>query len=247
MKLNIYPSPSAVAYALISHILQLLKDQPNKVFNIAFSGGSTPAIMFDLWAHELANITPWHRINIWWVDERCVRPENADSNYGLMRKLLLSVIPIPRDHIFRIKGEEKPAKEALRYSKEVEKNVPKDGQYASFDLVLLGIGSDGHTSSIFPGQEHLLSSPKTYEVSENPRTGQKRIALTGCTIMNSQQVIFLATGKEKAEAINEIYTSGDTTPSAYIAHHADHVEFFIDKGAASQLSEEIKKGKFYAL
>lgn len=235
MKLNIYPSPSAVAYALISHILQLMKEQPGKTFNIAFSGGTTPALMFDLWAHEIARITPWERIRIWWVDERCVSPENSDSNYGLMRKLLLSVAPIPRENIFRIRGEEKPEKEALRYSEEVEKYVPRDGQFPSFDIVLLGIGSDGHTSSIFPGQEYLLSSAKVYEVSENPKTKQKRIALTGCTIMNSVHVIFLATGGEKAAAIHEIYTSGDTTPSAYIAHHANNVEFFVDKSAASKI------------
>lgn len=236
MKLNIYPSPSAVAYALISHILQLMKEQPGKTFNIAFSGGTTPAIMFDLWAHEIAKITQWEKIKIWWVDERCVSPENADSNYGLMRKLLLGTAPIPRENIFRIRGEEKPEKEALRYSKLVEKHVPKDGQYPSFDIVLLGIGSDGHTSSIFPGQENLLTSPNIYEVSENPKTKQKRIALTGCTIMNSTRVIFLVTGAEKAEAINEIYTSGDITPSAYIAHHANNVELFVDKAAASKLN-----------
>ena len=234
MKLNIYPSPSATAYALISHILQLMKDQPDKTFNIAFSGGSTPAVMMEQSAYEIARITPWERIKVWWVDERCVPPENSESNYGLMRKLLLSVAPIPRENIYRIRGEEKPEKEAFRYAKEVKKNVPRDGQYPSFDIVLLGIGSDGHTSSIFPGQEHLLSSPNVYEVSENPKTKQKRIALTGCTIMNSTHTIFLVTGKDKAEAINEIYTSGDTTPSAYIAHHANNVELFVDKAAASR-------------
>jgi len=238
MKLNVYPSPHVVAYALISHILQLMKEQPNKTFNIAFSGGSTPAVMFDIWAHEIAQVTQWDRIKVWWVDERCVSPENSESNYGLMRKLLLSVAPIPRENIFRIHGEEKPEKEALRYSKEIKKHLPQVGQYPSFDIVLLGVGSDGHTSSIFPGQEHLLSSKHPYEVSENPKNKQKRIALTGCTIMNSDHVIFLVTGKEKASVINDIFTSGDITPSAYIAHHAENVEFFVDKNAASELKEK---------
>lgn len=235
MKLNIYSSPSTVACALISHILQLMKEQPTKIFHIAFSGGVTPAIMFDLWAHETAQVTPWERIKVWFVDERCVSPENPESNYGLIRKLLLSVVPIPQENIFRIRGEEKPEKEALRYAAEVEKHVPKEGQYPSFDIVLLGIGTDGHTSSIFPGQEYLLSTPYIYSVSRSPQNNQKRIALTGCTIMNSKHLIFLVTGKEKASAIHEVYTSGDTTPSAYIAHHANHVEFFIDEAAASAL------------
>lgn len=236
MKLNIYPSPSATAYALISHILQLMKEQPYRTFNIAFSGGTTPALMFDLWAHEISRITPWERINFWWVDERCVSPENSESNYGLMRKLLLSVAPIPRENIYRIHGEEFPQKEAKHYSEQVKKVVPQSGSYPSFDIVLLGVGLDGHTSSIFPGQEHLLSSPNIYEVSENPNNGQKRIALTGNTIINSEHVIFLVTGKDKARVIHEIYTSGDTTPSAYIAHHANHVEFFVDKAAADLLT-----------
>lgn len=235
MKLNIYPSPSTVAYALISHILQLMKEQSNKIFNIAFSGGTTPAIMFDLWAHEIVKITSWERIKVWWVDERCVRPESSESNYGLMRKLLLSVAPIPEENIFRIRGEEDPQAEAMRYSQEVEKHVPKVGQFPSFDIVLLGVGEDGHTSSIFPGQEQLLSSCKIYEVSKHPKTKQKRIALTGNPILNSQRVIFLVTGKEKAAIINEIYASGDTTPSAYIAHHANNVEFFVDKAAVANV------------
>jgi len=238
MKLNVYASPHVVAYALISHILQLMKEQPDKTFNIAFSGGSTPAAMFDIWAHEIVQVTPWDRIKVWWVDERCVSPENSESNYGLMRKLLLNVAPIPRENIFRIRGEEKPEKEALRYSKEIKKHLPQKGQYPSFDIVLLGIGSDGHTSSIFSGQEHLLSATQPYEVSENPKNKQKRIALTGCTIMNSDHVIFVVTGKDKASVISDIFTSGDITPSAYIAHHAENVEFFVDKAAASKLKEK---------
>lgn len=233
MKLNIFPSPGETVYALILHILQLMEEEPDKTFNIAFSGGTTPAVMFDIWANEVSRTTPWERIRIWWVDERCVYPDNSDSNYGLMRRLLLSVAPIPRENIFRIHGEEMPSKEAERYSREVKAYVPIIGKYPSFDIVLLGVGNDGHTSSIFPGQEHLLTSSKIYEASENPYNRQQRIALTGNPILNARHVVFLVTGEGKATVIFDICTSGDITPSAYIAHHANNVEFFIDKAAAT--------------
>lgn len=235
MKLNVYPSPHAVAHALISHILRLMKEQPGKTFNIAFSGGSTPAVMFDLWAKEMSRETPWERMKIFWVDERCVSPENPESNYGLMRKLLLSAVPVPEENIFRIHGEEDPEKEAVRYSNEVKKQLTGTGKYPSFDIVLLGVGADGHTSSIFPGQEHLLSSSRVYEVSENPGNRQQRIALTGRPIIRSSRVIFLVTGKNKASVIYNIFTSGNVTPSSYIARHAGNVEFFADENAASEL------------
>lgn len=238
MKLNIYPAPRLAAYALIDRILQCIGQQPGNTFNMAFSGGSTPALMFDLWAREMSRDTPWQRINVWWVDERCVPPEDADSNYGLMHKLLLSAVPIPPENVFRIRGEENPAAEAERYSEAVMKHVSRRGRCPSFDMVLLGIGSDGHTSSIFPKQEQLLSSAHLYEVSENPYNKQKRIALTGIPIIHAQRVMFLATGKEKAAAVAEAYHPGDATPAAYIAHHARRVEFFTDKAAASLLSPD---------
>lgn len=236
MKYHIHSSPNTTACALIVRILELLKQNPDRKFNIAFSGGGTPAIMFDIWANDYADVTPWERINFWWVDERCVDPEDGESNYGLMFKLLLSVVPVHRSNVFRIRGEEDPETEAIRYSNLVMKHVPSKDKRPIFDLVLLGIGADGHTSSIFSGQEHLLSSAHIYEVSLNPRNKQKRIALTGYPIINADHIIFLVTGREKAAIISEINSSGDTTPSAYIIHRAKKVELFVDKAAAEFIS-----------
>ena len=81
--------------------------------------------MFDLWANEYTDITPWERLKVFWVDERCVPPENSDSNYGMMRSLLLSIVPIPYENVFRIQGEKNPKNEAARYSKLVMKEVPE--------------------------------------------------------------------------------------------------------------------------
>lgn len=237
MRLSVFSSSMETARALILHLIDIMNEEPEKIFNIAVSGGNTPALMFDLWANEYADQTPWDRIFFYWVDERCVPPENSDSNFGIMRSLLLGIVPISYMHVFRIRGEEKPAKEAVRYSELVARQVPEKNGWPEFDIILLGAGDDGHTSSIFPGQEALLSSSLIYVVSSHPRNGQKRIAMTGIPILNARRVIFLITGKAKAEVVEDIYHSGDSGPAAYIAHHAQNVELFMDRAAAMYVSE----------
>ncbi len=232
MKTTIFPLSIETSRQLIRRLVEIMQAEPDKVFNMAVSGGSTPAVMFDIWAHEFMNVTPWNRLHVYWVDERCVPPEHSDSNYGLMRKLLLGMAPIPCENVFRICGEAQPQHEAARYSELVRRQVPLRQSWPEFDIVLLGAGEDGHTSSIFPGQEELLISNDIYAVSTHPRNGQKRIALTGCPILNARHVIFLITGRSKADVVKEICHSGDMGPAAYIAHHAPNVELFVDRAAA---------------
>lgn len=236
MKLSIFPSSMETARELILHLNDIMNEEPEKTFNIALSGGGTPALMFDLWANEYVDVTPWERMRIFWVDERCVPPEDSDSNYGMTRSLLLGVTPISYTNVFRIYGENKSAKkEAARYSEVVKQEVPQKNGWPEFDIILLGAGEDGHTSSIFPGQEELLSTSAIYAAAIHPWNGQKRIAMTGCTIMNACRVIFLVTGKAKAEVVEEMYHSGDVSPAAYIAHHAQNVELYADAGAAANI------------
>lgn len=236
MKPYIFPSSIETARALILYLIKLMRDDATKIFHIAFSGGSTPALMFDLWANEYKNSTPWDRMRIYWVDERCVRPEDSDSNYGMMRSLLLSQVPIAHHQVFRIKGESNPEQEAMRYTEWIKEELPLKDGFPVFDIVLLGAGDDGHTSSIFPGSEELLSSSSAFVATRNPNNGQKRIAMTGLPILNASRVIFLITGKSKAKVVADICTSGDTGPAAYIAHHSKHVELFIDDLAATGIA-----------
>lgn len=128
-------------------------------FYFAFSGGTTPSLMFDIWAHEFREETPWMRMRIFWVDERCVSVSDSDSNYGTMLRLLLQEVGMPDEYVYPIHGDcRSPAQEAKRYSDLVSSTVPLRRGFPTFDIVLLGAGDDGHTSSIFPGQEYLLSS-----------------------------------------------------------------------------------------
>ena len=229
MKPYIFPSSIETARALILHLVKLMLDEPDRTFCIAFSGGSTPALMFDLWANEYTDITPWERLKVFWVDERCVPAEDSESNYGTMRRLLLDKVHMPEEYIFPIDGNNRPDNEAKRYSSVVRCHASLWHGFPALDIVLLGAGEDGHTSSIFPGQEHLLSSFHPYEVSVNPYNGQKRIAMTGCLLFNAKQLIFFVTGRNKANVVQDILDSGDTGPAAYVAHHAWNVEVFMDE------------------
>ena len=238
MKLSIYPSSAEASRKLILYIINILNEEPEKIFNIALSGGQTPALMFDIWANEYVNVTPWERMRIFWVDERCVPPSDSDSNYGMTCSLLLRLVPIPYENVFRIYGEMKsPNKEAKRYSELVEQLLPPKNGFPEFDIILLGAGVDGHTSSIFSGQEEFLTSEVAYVLTINPINGQKRIAMTGNVIINARWTIFLITGRAKAEVVSEICNSGDVSPAAYVAHHAINVELFVDELAASNFRE----------
>lgn len=235
METFIYPSPLETARGLVLHLLEQMSHDAEEVFHIALSGGSTPALMFDLWAKEYKEVTPWERVKIYWVDERCVPPESADSNYGLAYSLLLGLVPIPARNVFRIRGEAPPLEEAERYSALVEEQLPRQDGYPVFDVVILGAGDDGHTSSIFPGQEDLLSSDKIYVVSHHPVSGQTRIALTGRPILAAKNVIFLITGEKKAKVVEKMYQPELDGPASYVAHQARHVELFLDEEAATGL------------
>ncbi len=235
MKLKIFKTATETATALIERIEELMSLDTSKNYHIAFSGGSTPALMFDVWANEYKDSTDWKRLFIYFVDERAVPPEDSDSNYGMMKKLLLDHVPMKESQIFRIHGELDPIEEAEAYSKICLSKMPSVNGFPQFDLVLLGAGDDGHTSSIFPGQEEHLTSAEPFVAAYNPYSGQKRIAMTGNTIINAKKIIFLITGKNKEDVVADIYSSGDTGPAAYVAHHSTNVELFIDESASSKL------------
>lgn len=236
MNISVYPTPLETACELIVHIIEQLNKNTGPFFNVAFSGGNGPLLMFKLWKEEYKNLTPWEKLCIYWVDERCVSADSPESNYGLMRSLLLSHVPVPNEQIFPIQGENDPIAEALRYSEIVKKGLPAMSDLPIFDLVLLGAGTDGHTSSIFPGQEYLLTSCKTYEPSEHPVSKQKRIALTGQPIIHAKETIFLITGQEKAAVVADICHSPQAGPAAYIAHHAKNTKLYVDSGAAALIN-----------
>lgn len=214
---------------LIAQIVELSR---HSTINIAVSGGSTPAILFSMMAQiPYAEKINWQNINIYWVDERCVPPTDNESNYKMTYEKMLSKVAIPQKNIFRIMGEFDPLSECDRYNNIVIQNIPCQNGFPLFDMAIMGIGDDGHTSSIFYTQMELLESDKPYEVATNPYSGQTRIAMTGKAILKAKELVFLVTGENKRLVISNIISGNDEAekyPSYHIIKHRKDCKLYTD-------------------
>lgn len=232
MKSNIYVTATEVMHAVINSLIDNMRREPERVFHIAFSGGSTSVLLFGVWAKYYAGSTPWERMRFYWVDECCVPSGDSESNYGVMQELLLSEVGVAGEQVFPIFCDRQAVAEAERYSEALHALLPRRGGVPSFDVVLQECGADGHIASIFPGQEELLVSPSLYAASIDPYSGQERITMAGNLLYNADRLVFLLVGAEKAGVVRDLLGFGDTSPAAYVAHHADNAELFMDRQAA---------------
>lgn len=232
MEIRIAATPEGVAREFADFLAAKVSGKQS--FQIALSGGSTPMILFDLLAKEYADRLPWEKLHFYWGDERCVPPTHDDSNFKMTESRLLSQVPIPKENIHRILGESDPEKEAARYSAEILKNVPLSNLYPRFDMIILGMGPDGHTASIFPHQMELLDKARICEVATHPESGQKRITLTGPVINNAERIAFLVTGGNKKAKVKEILEkSGNWKlyPAAHVQPTDGQLIWFLDAAA----------------
>lgn len=202
MTLNIYDTKDQVAKEFSEYFRDLAKS--DQTIHIALSGGSTPKIIFDYLAAHFGSEIDWSKINFYWGDERCVVPDDSESNYKMTVDHLLSNIEIPAANIHRVLGENDPESEAVRYGEVLDTELPKLNDIPQFDLVMLGMGDDGHTVSIFPDSISLWDSPENCVVATHPDSGQKRVTITGKIVNNAKAVAFLVTGAGKAEKVQEI-------------------------------------------
>ena len=238
--IEIFPTPEELAEKFAAEMAGMIIEsaKKQKLFNVALSGGSTPELLFKRLGENYAGSVPWQYVHFFWADERCVPPENSESNYGMTMRLLLSRIEIPSINIHRIRGEDDPETEARRYSDELSLYTLKRDSKPLFDLVLLGLGEDGHTASIFPGQMELIESDKTCAVAFHPVTKQKRITITGRVINNAEQVTFLVTGRKKKEIVEKIIKhnpSGQNFPASFIVPAYGRLSWFLDRDAGNML------------
>lgn len=235
MDIKVFKDSKEVAKAFADYLSELIAKK-NGLVTIALSGGSTPKILFALLAEDYyKNKIDWSKVHLFWGDERCVPPTHADSNFKMTDEQLLSKINIPAENIHRVLGENDPESEAIRYSKEITSILTKVNDIPCFDLVMLGMGDDGHTLSIFPHQMELLESDKICEVAIHPTSGQKRVTLTGTVANNAKNVAFLATGKSKAEKILSITKQKDDWnkyPASYINPSKGNLYWYLDEEAA---------------
>ena len=156
-----------------------------------------PRQMFGLWIREYREKIKWEQLRFYWVDERCVSPDDEESNFKHADELLFRPLDIPHAHVHRIHGEREPEVEAEHYSELVKWELPGYASCPRFDAIILGIGEDGHTASIFPSTPELLTAKCCYKVSQHPESGQKRITMTGSLILNAKRTSYPCIGKCK--------------------------------------------------
>ena len=207
-------------------------------FSVALSGGSTPKVWFEYLSSLPKGSMDWDRIHFYWGDERCVPPEHEDSNYGMTREYLLDRINIPQENIHRILGENPPEQADKQYAKELEVGLDKP---PVFDLIILGMGDDGHTASIFPHEIHLWHAPENCVVATHPDSGQKRVSLTGSVINGASSVAFLVTGENKSQKIEEIINGQPIArnyPASLVQPQSNDLHWFLDAAAAKLIQDD---------
>ncbi|MEO0897367.1 MAG: 6-phosphogluconolactonase [Bacteroidota bacterium] len=207
------------------------------MYHIALSGGSTPKLLFDILAVDYKDKFPWNRIHLWWGDERMVGPDDPESNYGMTNLRLISGIDIPSTHIHRVRGEDKPEEEVIRYGREIQGFLESENGQPVFQLMMLGMGGDGHTASIFPNHLEYLDVEDPTLLARHPDSGQLRVSLSGKTINQSRKIAFLVAGDSKKEKVKAILKKehAESYPAFYIRGNGHNVFWFLDEEAASEL------------
>ena len=187
------------------------------IFRIALSGGRSPAAVYKEWAATAGDL-PWERVQITFGDERCVPPDDEQSNYRMARESLLDNVPIPPGNIFRIQAELPPEEAAAEYEARLAQLASRfDEPRYRHDLLLLGMGPDGHTASLFPGTEAL--SEQTRNVTQNfvPKFDTYRITFTYPLINAARHVCFMVEGDEKKPVVKQILAGQGDYPAARVS------------------------------
>jgi len=205
-------------------------------FSVALSGGSTPRDMYQRLAEEFSTRLDWSSVYVFWGDERCVPPDHADSNYRMARESLLDHLPIPPGNIHRMPGEVSPEQAAVEYE-QILRVFFGESSPARFDLVLLGLGEDGHTASLFPGTAALHEQTRWMIAHEVRRLGAWRITLTPIILHAAAYVVFVVSGAKKAAILREVRSGlyrPDTLPAQVINPTNGNLLWLVDRSAATE-------------
>jgi 6-phosphogluconolactonase len=209
---------------------------------IAISGGNTPKQAFALLAEPSApyrDQIPWDKLELYWVDERCVAPDDPDSNYRMTREAMLDKVPLDPARIFRIQGELDPEEAAARYEFAIRQSFRLEGaEMPCFDLVALGMGPDGHTASLFPHTEGLHELLRIAIANHVLQKETWRVTLTSPVINRARDVFFLIEGEDKVAALKQVFTGPydpETYPSQLIRPAGRRITLLLDAAAAAAL------------
>jgi 6-phosphogluconolactonase len=241
-EIKVLPDASAIAREAAERIIQLSEDaiEARGRFSIALAGGSTPKTLYTLLASpEFVTRLDWPAIDLFFGDERCVPPDHKDSNYRMAYETLISEVPIPLDNVYRMRGEADAEEAAKEYGLMLKDRFGDGGM----DLVLLGMGDDGHTLSIFP---NTVATTETHHrvigyFAENSSTGKSwRITMTAPFVNKSRDVIVMLAGKSKAQRLKEVIEGPrdpQRLPIQLIQPIDGKMAWLVDTGAAGMESE----------
>jgi 6-phosphogluconolactonase len=195
---------------------------------IALSGGSTPKVLYQLLANEFQTQVPWASTRFFWSDERHVPPDHPDSNYRMAHETLLSRVPVRESNVHRVLGENPSAQEAAdEYEKVI---VPR------LDLILLGLGTDGHTASIFPGSDVLHETKRLVAAPWVEKLNTYRITMTLPLLNNGASIVFLVSGAEKAQIVKEVLEGPKKYPAQFVQPTNGELIWMLDREAAAGLN-----------
>ena len=209
-------------------------------FTFCLSGGSTPAATYDLLATRFNLSVDWKEVQFYWGDERCVPPDHPESNFGMTNRTMLSKLALRPEQIHRMRGEDPPPQAAAAYERELKKCFGlSESEFPRFDLILLGLGDNRHTASLFPGDPALHETQRMVVAVEVDAEPRKRLTITPPVINNAQRVMFLVAGQGKAAAVKDVIEGPrdpDKFPAQIVDPHEGELIWILDKAAASMLT-----------
>jgi 6-phosphogluconolactonase len=247
LEISAFPDLAGASEAAARRLVVIARKAVDKNgrFALALSGGSTPRLLYSLLAEKFAQQIPWKKAHLFWGDERCVPKNHPQSNFRLAEETLISRVPIPRQNIHRIPAELKPPQEAAQtYEKTLRQFFGADGiseEGQTFDLILLGLGPDGHTASLFPGNRVLAEQDRWAAAVLAPWAfrPRRRITLTLPAINKSGRAFFLVAGAEKkkimASILQTVRSSSRLYPAAMVQPQKG-VTWFVDREALGTTS-----------
>jgi 6-phosphogluconolactonase len=240
-EIRVLPDPPGAAEAAAREVVAAAEDalHDHGAFRPAFSGGSTPRLLFQTLAGaEFRSLVDWSRSRIFFVDERCVPPDDERSNYRLAKENLLDPLGIPPDKVFRMRGEDEPARAADAYQEVLRAEFPGAGGPPHLDFVLLGLGPDGHTASLFPGTAALAETRRAVVANHVPRLDEWRLTLTLPVLNAARRTVFLVVGAEKRDMVAAVLSTergSPDLPASLVRPPDGSLVWILDEEAAAGL------------
>ena len=237
-----HENAEAVAQGAAKRIAELAREAVTERgrFSVALAGGTTPRRVYEILAGEgPGREIDWPKVHVFFGDERCVPPDHPDSNYRMADEALLSLVSLPAENIHRMIGEGDAVANARLYEDELRSFFGDDAEWPAFDLVMLGMGDDGHTASLFPGTAALEVRGAWVVANWVEKFDTFRLTLTASAINHAARVMFMVTGGGKAARLVEVVEGPrdpSRLPSQLIEPHGGRLDWFVDEAAAAQLS-----------